>query len=445
MLKLLRNYFILFLSLVVLNIILVAITENGYLMYLFFYLYGFFALLALANILFYIGSYYKGTRIYLFGFVGLTAIGIWLTCYGGELYGKFLLYRSERNAPPILEKFAVLIEDPMEGKMTIEGKEVIPFSKYKWLSLENYTMTQRHELVALYRETSLLEEGDLETFVKKFDTAGNLIDTLSFYHSKKQGRKIFLVEDCLIDISNRTYNKAWFSSRDSVFHPMKLVEGSQAWGFQQVKDFHYNRSKESSYCHIIKIPYWRLSDKGDFPKTDTPRYMIVFQKEHQLYYYLTSFDIIEYYYFGKEDYQIKSPEHTSATLLLALRNDDLYNKEKHLGRGEKSRERTHITPFYYLDKHIECTGLKPLEPSKSFEVEDGEGELYYRLKVDDQVLSLKTPYYINNNYERSLKTPTYYWKNNTETIERYKNIDLYSNKNLKYQLLHTFVGTYIVK
>ena len=81
-------------------------------------------------------------------------------------------------------------------------------------------------------------------------------------------------------------------------------------------------------------------------------------------------------------------------------------------------------PFYYLDKHIECTGLEPLEPSKSFEVEDGEGELYYRLKVDDQVLSLKTPYYINNNYERSLKTPTYYWKNNTETIERYKNIDL---------------------
>ena len=98
-----------------------------------------------------------------------------------------------------------------------------------------------------------------------------------------------------------------------------------------------------------------------------------------------------------------------------------------------------------MQDDIECTGLEPLEPLRSFEVKRGEGELYYRLKVDDQVLSLKASYFIHSNYERSLKTPTYYWKNNTETIERYKNIDLYSNKNLKYQLLHTFVGIYIVK
>ena len=109
--KLLRNYFILFLILLVLNIILITITGNGYLMYPFFYLYGFFALLALVNILYYIMIYYKGARIYVLGFVVLMGIGIWLTYYGGELYGKFLLYKSRKNFPPMLETFAAIIEE----------------------------------------------------------------------------------------------------------------------------------------------------------------------------------------------------------------------------------------------------------------------------------------------------------------------------------------------
>jgi len=158
-------------------------------------------------------------------------------------------------------------------------------------------------------------------------------------------------------------------------------------------------------------------DKGDFPKAEEPSYMIVFLKDQQLYYYLTPYDIIDYYYFGKKHYQIKSPEYTSAPLLMALRNDQLYNEEQ-LGKGERSLQRTDIEPVYYLQDDIECTGLEPLEPLRSFEVKRGEGELYYRLKVDDQVLSLKASYFIHNNYERSLKTPTYYWKNHTETIEK---------------------------
>ena len=115
--KLLRNYFILFLILVVLNIILIAITGNGYLMYPFFYLYGFFALLALVNILYYIMIYYKGARIYVLGFVLLMGIGIWLTYYGGELYGKFLLYKSRKNFPPMLETFAAIIEKMLRLEM----------------------------------------------------------------------------------------------------------------------------------------------------------------------------------------------------------------------------------------------------------------------------------------------------------------------------------------
>ena len=49
------------------------------------------------------------------------------------------------------------------------------------------------------------------------------------------------------------------------------------------------------------------------------------------------------------------------------------------------------------------------------------------------------------NHERSIKYPTYYWKNGTETIEECKYIYLYSNKNLKYYLLHTPLGFYIIK
>ena len=414
--KLLRNYFILFLILVVLNIILITITGNGYLMYPFFYLYGFFALLALVNILYYIMIYYQGARIYVLGFVVLMGIGIWLTYYGGELYGKFLLYKSRKNFSPMLEIFAAIIE---EDVTTRDGKEIIPFGDHKGFYLENYVMTQQHELVAIYREISesFLREGDIEGFVKKFDMNGNLIGTLSLYHSEGKS-KIFLVEDCLIDISNRTYNNAWFTSGDKEFQPMKLVEGSQKWNFQQVKDFHYNRSKESSYCHIIETPYWQLSGKDDFPESDNPHYMIVFLKDNQLYYYLTSYDIASYYFYN-EHYVIDTPKHTSAPLLLAYRNQELYNKD-HLGKGEKSSQHTHIDPVYYLDRNIECSGLEPLRLLRSFEVEKGMGELYYQLRIGDKVLPLKTLYGIYKNHERSVKDPTYYWENGTEPLEMCK-------------------------
>ena len=436
--KILQNYFFAFLILIALNIFLVTITGNGYLTYGFFFLYGLTALLALVSIFFYVGSRYKGTRIYILSFVILIIIGVYLTNYGGELYGKFLLYRSERNFPPALEKSVFVEEDPI----SVEGKEIIPFSKHKWLSLENYTISEKNGLIALYRD-SRLQDGDLEVFLKKFDTAGNEVDSLSFYHSEKQERKIFLVEDCLIDISNRTYNNAWFTSGDKEFHSMKLVEGSQKWNFRQVKDFHYNRSKESSYCHIIEAPYWQLSDKDDFPKSGDPRYMIVFLKDNQLYYYLTSYDITDFYFYN-EHYVIEPPKHTSASLLLACRNQKLYN-EDHLDKGEKSSQRTHIDPVYYLDKYIECSGLEPLRFLRSFEVEKGMGELYYQLRIDDKVLPLKTRYRIYKNHERSVKSPTYYWENGTETLEMCKNIYLYSNKNLKYYLLYTPMGTYIIK
>jgi len=82
--------------------------------------------------------YYKGARIYVLGFVVLIGIGIWLTYYGGELYGKFLLYKSRKNFPPILETFAAIIE---EDATTRDGKEIIPFGDHKGFYLENYVMT----------------------------------------------------------------------------------------------------------------------------------------------------------------------------------------------------------------------------------------------------------------------------------------------------------------
>ena len=75
---------------------------------------------------------------------------------------------------------------------------------------------------------------------------------------------------------------------------------------------------------------------------------------------------------------------------------------------------------------IECRGLEPLHPSWSFEVGNRYGELYYRLKIEDKILPLKMDYRTYGNHERSIKYPTYYWKNGTETIEECKNIYLYS-------------------
>ena len=439
MIKILKNYFFAFILLIVFNFILISTTGNGYFMYLFFYLYGILGLIAFANILLHIGSRYKGTGIYILAFVFLILIGTFLTYYGGELSSKLLLYNSKRNFPSALKEFVSLGEDPI----SVEGKEIIPFSYYKWFDLENYTMSEKNELIALYRD-SRPQEGDLEVLVRKFDTAGEVIDSLSFHYSKEKKSKVFLIEDCLIDVYSRTYNKSWFVDGNKEFLPMKLVEGSQKWNFQQVKDFHYNRTKDSPYCHIIKNSYWSFPDKGDFPESGDPQFIIVFLKDNQLYYYITSYDITDDFYFYNEKYVIKFPEHTSSPLLLAYRNKFLYN-EDHLVKGEKSSQRTHIDPVYYLDKMIECRGLEPLHPSWSFEVGNRYGELYYRLKIEDKILPLKMDYRTYGNHERSIKYPTYYWKNDTETIEECKYIYLYSNKNLKYYLLHTPLGFYIVK
>ena len=311
MIKILKNYFFAFILLIVFNFILIAMTGNGYFMYLFFFLYGILGLIAFANILFHIGSHHKGSRIYILAFVFLVLIGAFLTYYGGELSSKLLLYNSKRNFPSALEKFVSLGKDPI----SVEGKEIIPFSSYKWFDLENYTMSEKNELIALYRD-SRPQEGDLEVLVRKFDTAGEVIDSLSFHYSKEKKSKVFLIEDCLIDVYSRTYNKSWFVDGNKEFLPMKLVEGSQKWNFQQVKDFHYNRTKDSPYCHIIENFYLSFPDKGDFPESGDPHFIIVFLKDNQLYYYITSYDITDDFYFYNEKYVIKFPEHISSPISL---------------------------------------------------------------------------------------------------------------------------------
>ena len=106
------------------------------------------------------------------------------------------------------------------------------------------------------------------------------------------------------------------------------------------------------------------------------------------------------------------------------------NSER-FSKKEETLKRTRINPLYvesYKDKGDKYETI-----------------LYFEVKTQPYTFRLKTQFsYIKNQKELS-KTSTTYYTNNTETIESFGTISVYTNKHLGYQLLKVKDDFYMVK
>ena len=71
--------------------------------------------------------------------------------------------------------------------------------------------------------------------------------------------------------------------------------------------------------------------------------------------------------------------------------------------------------------------------------------LYFEVKTHLYIFRLKTKFSYIKNQEELSKIPTTYYKSNSETIESFDSISLYTNKHLHYQLLKIKDDFYMVK
>ena len=97
-------------------------------------------------------------------------------------------------------------------------------------------------------------------------------------------------------------------------------------------------------------------------------------------------------------------------------------------KKEETLKRTYINPLYV----------------ESYKRKGGEYEtiLYFDINTPPYTFRFKTKSSYIKNQKELLKTPTTYYTNDTETIESFGTISVYTNKHLRYQLLKIRDGFY---
>ncbi|GJH41392.1 hypothetical protein RCZ04_19420 [Capnocytophaga sp. HP1101] len=120
------------------------------------------------------------------------------------------------------------------------------------------------------------------------------------------------------------------------------------------------------------------------------------------------------------------------TLEIQLNAPNIFEESsQRFPKQEETLKRMSINPLYV----------------ESYRNKDGEYEtiLYFDIKTHLYTFRLKTKFsYIKNQEELSKKTTTYY-TNDTETIESFGTISVYTNKHLHYQLLKIRDRFYMIK
>lgn len=102
---------------------------------------------------------------------------------------------------------------------------------------------------------------------------------------------------------------------------------------------------------------------------------------------------------------------------------------------------------YLLKKEtLERKDIKPMYV-ESYKAKGDKYEtiLYFEVKTHLYIFRLKTKFSYIKNQEELSKIPTTYYKSNSETIESFDSISLYTNKHLHYQLLKIKDDFYMVK
>lgn len=326
--------------------------------------------------------------------------------YSVYSYYKYLV--SYREMPKELRKYDLLDNKEIYQR----GKIISPISQSEVYAYTDLFFDEEDHLLVYYKYDKEDTKAPVD-YIVKYDTEGNLLDTLYLENHQKEKRNITLKEGYLIDFIEKSYSSYMIDGKKD-FLPMKELKGETALSKKDIEDYLFGDSTDLiTIIHIY----------------DEDNQIVIIKKENKLYYSETKD------FFSSEDIDFSFPNHFY--LFKTFKN---FIAEK----GE-ALENSHIKPVYYLKKQTYNTGLRLLGEGESFRETEYRGYVYFNLLLDEQELHLKTFHHQDSIPSQDISDDIRYYENQNETLEIYNNIRLYRNNYLSYYLLSTGYQYYLIK
>ena len=321
-------------------------------------------------------------------------------------YYKYLI--SYIEMPKELKGYDLL--DDKEVRQA--GKIIMPIPQSDIYAYTDLFFDPNDNLLVYYKYDAEDVKAPVD-YILKYDKEGNLLDTLYLENNQKEKRNITLKEGYLIDFVEKSYSSFMIDSKKD-FLSMKELKGEGKLSEKDIEAYLFeNPTDLITIIHIY----------GE------ENQIVIIKKENELYYSYTKG------FFSSKDIDFSFPAHFY--LFTTFKNPT-----PEIGEAPKER---HIEPVYYLKKQTYNSGLQLLGERKSFEEEKYQGDVYFKLLLNEQQLHLKTFYYQNLFPFNQTSDDIRYYQNQNETLEIYNDIRLYTNRHLSYALLGTGYKYYLIK
>ena len=320
-------------------------------------------------------------------------------------YYKYLI--SYIEMPKELRRYDLL--DDKEVRQA--GKIIMPIPQSDIYAYTDLFFDPDDNLLVYYKYDAEDTKSPVD-YIVKYDTGGNLLDTLYLENHQKEKRNIALKEGYLIDFVEKSYSSFMIDGKKD-FLPMKELKEEAHLSEKDIKAYLFE--DPTDLITIIHI-------------YDDDNQIVIIKKENELYYSKTKV------FFSSKDIDFSFPAHFY--LFTTFKNPT-----PEIGEAPKER---HIEPVYYLKKQTYNSGLQLLGERESFEEEKYQGDVYFKLLFNEQQLHLKTFYY-QNLFSFGHTDDIRYYQNQNETLEIYNDIRLYTNRHLSYALLGTGYKYYLIK
>lgn len=291
------------------------------------------------------------------------------------------------------------------------GKIIMPIPQSDIYTYTDLFFDPNDNLLVYYKYDAEDTKAPVD-YIVKYDTGGNLLDTLYLENYQKEKRNIALKEGYLIDFVEKSYSSFMIDGKKD-FLPMKELKGEAQLSEKDIKAYLFE--DPTDLITIIHI----YGEENQ---------IVIIKKENELYYSYTKG------FFSSKDIDFSFPTHFY--LFTTFKNPT-----PEMGEAPKER---HIEPVYYLKKQTYNCGLQLLGERESFEEEKYRGDVYFKLHLNEQQLHLKTFYY-QNLFPFGHTDDIRYYQNQNETLEIYNDIRLYTNRHLSYALLGTGYKYYLIK
>ena len=283
------------------------------------------------------------------------------------------------------------------------GKIISPISQSEVYAYTDLFFDEEDHLLVYYKYDKEDTKAPVD-YIVKYDTEGNLLDTLYLENHQKEKKNITLKEGYLIDFVEKSYSSFMIDGKKD-FRPMKELKGEAALSKKDIEDYLFGDS------------------------TDLITIIHIYGKDNELYYSETKD------FFSSEDIDFSFPDHFY--LFTTFKNPIT-----EIGKTPEERD---IKPVYYLRKQTYNTGLRLLGEGESFREREYRGDVYFKLLLNEQELHLKTFYSQNLFPFNDTSDDIRYYENADETLEIHNNIRLYRNNYLSYYLLSTGYQYYLIK